>query len=141
MARGARFAAAFLACYEASTGALWYINAGHTPALIYDEAFRELGASGVPLGLFSHAIHDAQITVLQPQSVFLLLSKGVVEMRAGRRQLRLENAKDLVAKRFANADELVSVVLEMAEASANSRSLEQNDRTAVALIRDRERKN
>ena len=135
MTRGARFAAAFLACYEASTGALWYINAGHTPALTYHGTFHELGATGVPFGLFSHAIHDAQIRVLQRGSVFMLLSKGVVEMRAEKRQFGLEGAKRVMAKGRSTAEELVSAVLDAAEASADRRSLGQNDRTVVVLIR------
>jgi len=135
MARGAHFGAAFLACYEGSTGALWYINAGHTPALTYHGTFHELGATGVPFGLFSHAIHDAQIMVLQPGGVFVLLSKGVVEMRVEKQQFGLEGAKRIMAKGPSTAEELVSAVLDAAEASADQRSLGQNDRTVVALIR------
>ena len=135
MARGARFAAAFLACYEGSTGALWYINAGHTPGLAYDGTFHELGATGVPFGLFSHAIHDAQITVLRPGGTFVLLSKGVIEMRVEKRQFGLEGAKRILANGSSTADELVSAVLDATEASADRRRLGENDRTVVALIR------
>lgn len=131
---GVRYAAAFLACYEAQNGALWYVNAGHTPALVHDGDFRELGASGVPFGLFSHAIHDAQIAVLPPGSTFLLISKGVVEMRARRRQeFGMEGAKDVLRQNQNSAQELCSAVLDAAEEFA--RGSRRHDRTAMALVR------
>jgi serine phosphatase RsbU (regulator of sigma subunit) len=135
MAVGVRFAAAFLACYDARTGALWYVNAGHTPALIHADGAQELGASGVPFGLFSHAIHDAQVTVLQPGAAFLLISKGVVEMGARRREFGLGGAKQVIASEREPADVLCAAVLDAAERFAEGRSPRQHDRTALALVR------
>lgn len=69
----------FLACYHEKFGTLCYANAGHTPALLRDETgMTELGPTGLPLGLFSHATSDARIVALERGSALLLVSRGVV---------------------------------------------------------------
>lgn len=130
-AGGVRCAAAFLGCYDTQTGALWYVNAGHTPALVHDDDPRELGASGVPLGLFSHAIHDAQISVLGLGSAFVLVSKGVTEMRSGRQEFGLAGVRALAAQ-AGDAAGLCAAVLDAAERFGKAA---RQDRTAVALVR------
>ena len=130
-----RCAAAFLGCFDAQTGALWYVNAGHTPALVHDGTNTELRATGVPFGLFSHAIHEAQVTVLDVPSAFLLISKGLTEMGGRRREFGLAGAKNVITERAANAQQLCAAVLDAADTFAGSRNLRQQDRTAVALVR------
>lgn len=128
-------AAAFLACYDAQTGALWYVNAGHTSGLVHDGAVHELSASGVPLGLFSHAIHDAQIAVLPPRSSFLLISKGVAEVRYRRQEFGLDGAKTVVARRDLNAPAMCEALLDAADEFADDRYSRHHDRTVIALVR------
>ena len=71
---------AFLGCYHERFGTLCYTNAGHTPGLLRDgTGIVELGSTGLPLGLFSHATCDAPTIALQPGAVLLLVSRGVVE--------------------------------------------------------------
>ncbi len=131
-----RCAAAFLGCFDAQTGALWYVNAGHAPAVVQDAAQAELQATGVPFGLFSHAIHDAQVTVLKPGSAFLLLSKGLADAQERGQKLALRGAKAIMAKAHGrNASQLCAAVLDSAEASPDPRPARQRDCTVVALVR------
>src|SRR6185369_10309599 len=61
-AGGARCAPAFLASYSPQIGTITCVNAGHMPGFVVDNSdIILLASNGVPLGLFSHAIHDAQI--------------------------------------------------------------------------------
>jgi len=53
-AGGVHACPAFLACYDEELHTLAYLNSGHTPGLVKDgESIRELGATALPLGLFS----------------------------------------------------------------------------------------
>src|SRR5437868_10711714 len=64
-AGGVRCAPSFLASFDENLGTLTYVNSGHTPALVRDsDGVSQLPATGVPLGLFSHAVTDAQLCVL-----------------------------------------------------------------------------
>jgi len=86
-----RHTPAFVACYNEPLGVLTYINAGHTPGLLKDENSVELlAANGLPLGLFSHSTHDAQIAVIAPNAKVLLVSRGLIETRSGREEFGLE---------------------------------------------------
>src|SRR5258707_4847457 len=71
---------AFIGCYHERFGTLCYTNAGHTPGLLRDDTrVVELGSTGLPLGLFSHATCDAPTVALEEGAVLLLVSRGVVE--------------------------------------------------------------
>ncbi|HZQ90399.1 MAG TPA: SpoIIE family protein phosphatase [Terriglobales bacterium] len=146
-AGGVRCAPGFLACYEPSLGALWYVNAGHTPGLVRDPVHvATLGASGVPMGLFSHAVHDAQLSVLQPASAMLLVSRGTVEA-AGRLEAGLERAREVLqSSALHSAGDLCKAALAgtLGKPSRTDSAIhalkrlagpQENDRTAVAVIR------
>jgi sigma-B regulation protein RsbU (phosphoserine phosphatase) len=113
-AGGVRCTPGFLACYSDPLGTLWYLNAGHTPGLIRDKSgVQRLEASGLPLGLFSHATHDAQIYVLPPGGALALVSRGLVEARAGKREFGIEGVeRALEAGSPESAQELCAGVLE-----------------------------
>src|SRR5262245_42909639 len=61
---------AFAGCYNEGLGTVSYFNAGHTPGLLRDggngSGVIELRATGLPLGLFSHATPDASIVAMEP---------------------------------------------------------------------------
>jgi serine phosphatase RsbU (regulator of sigma subunit) len=79
-AEGVHSCPAFIGCYHEKFGTLCYTNAGHTPGLLRDSAgIAELGSTGLPLGLFSHATCDAPTVGLEKGAVLLLVSRGVVE--------------------------------------------------------------
>jgi len=113
-AGGVRCSQAFLACYDQELGVLHYINAGHTPGLVKDSGgVYRLAATGLPLGLFSHATHDAQFFALEPGAGLLLVSKGLVEARARGEEFSLERVQQVLTERpFSGAQQLCSFVLE-----------------------------
>src|ERR1700756_4450147 len=71
---------AFAGCYNEDLGTVCYFHAGHTPGLVrHSHDVSELGATGLPLGLFSHTTADSRIIALEPGAILLLDSRGVVE--------------------------------------------------------------
>ncbi len=139
-AGGVRCAPAFLGCYEEEFGTLAYINAGHTPALLKDnEGVTRLEANGFPLGLFSHATHDALITAIEPGAGLLLVSRGLVESKAGSKEYGIERLTECVSKTsFQDAHDLCTQVLgavkTFTESSWRHKETE-NDVTTLALVR------
>ena len=136
LANGVRHAPAFLGCYEEDLGTLFYINAGHTPGLLRDrEGITTLGACGLPLGLFSHATHDAQMSVLEPSAALLVVSRGLVESRHGHKEFGLERVREtLETMSFKSANELSSGILDAVQAFTRNTS-GQNDITALSIMR------
>jgi serine phosphatase RsbU (regulator of sigma subunit) len=98
-AGGVRPCPSFLGCYNEERGTLCYTNAGHTPGLLRDHAgVVELGSTGLPLGLFSHATSDSPTVGLEPGAALLLVSRGVVEgkdKRKGDPEFGLEHVTEL----------------------------------------------
>ncbi len=98
-AGGVRYAPGIVASYNEVAGTLWYINAGHIPPLMKDgSGVNPLPASGLPLGLFSHATHDANICVMPEGSALLLVSRGLVEAKAGGEEFGLKRVSDALAE-------------------------------------------
>jgi len=136
-AGGVRCAPSFLASFDENLGTLTYVNSGHTPALVRDsDGVTQLPANGVPLGLFSHAVTDAQLCVLQPGATLLLASKGLVESRRSfKKEFGFERLQEVVKQaQFTSANELCSIVLSSVE-SYTKNAEPENDVTTVALIR------
>jgi len=139
-AGGVRCAPAFLGCYEEEFGTLTYINAGHTPALLKDhEGVTRLEANGFPLGLFSHATHDALITAIQPGAALLLVSRGLVESKGGSKEFGIDRLAECVSKvAFQDAHDLCTQVLGAVKTFTESswrRKETENDVTTLALVR------
>jgi serine phosphatase RsbU (regulator of sigma subunit) len=136
-AGGVRCAPSFLASFDENLGLLTYVNSGHTSGLVRDaDGVTQLKANGVPLGLFSHAVTDAQVSVLQPGAILLLASKGLVESKRGfHKEFGFERLEEVVKEaEFTSADELCSVVLGSVE-SYTKNADPDNDITTVALLR------
>ncbi len=90
---------AFAGCYNEDLGVTCYFNAGHTPGLVRDSTgITELPATGLPLGLFSHATCDAFMAALPPKAAMVLVSRGVVEARSKGEELGLAGVKELLAR-------------------------------------------
>lgn len=86
---------AFIACYNEELRTLCYVNSGHTPGLVRDpERVRELKATALPLGLFSHSVPDSSLVALQPGNALLLTSKGVVEAKYRGEEYGIERVKE-----------------------------------------------
>jgi phosphoserine phosphatase RsbU/P len=135
-AKGARYTPAFVSCFDPEMGLLTYINAGHLPALLRDDdGISTLEASGLPLGLFSHSTHDAQVRVVRPGSSLLLVSRGVIETRRHHEEFGLDRVKEnLLLAKFDNARELCTAMQAAAQRFLEN-SLPENDLTTLAMVR------
>jgi sigma-B regulation protein RsbU (phosphoserine phosphatase) len=112
---------AFLGCYHEKFGTLCYTNAGHTPGLLRDDTgVVELGSTGLPLGLFSHATCEAPTVALEKGAVLLLVSRGVVEGKCKDEKIDdlefgLERVREcLIAETSPSAQTLAASVLNAA---------------------------
>jgi serine phosphatase RsbU (regulator of sigma subunit) len=130
---------AFLACYHEQFGTLCYTNAGHTPALVRDSTgIAELGSTGLPLGLFSHATCEAPTVALAKQASLLLVSRGVVDCEghgSGHGTFGLERVKDVCRSAPTNAARLLCDSVLEAAAEFSGTGPVCDDRTALALVR------
>ena len=140
---GVRCAPAFFGCYDETLGVLSYINAGHTPAMLKDkDGITLFRAAGPPLGLFSHSTHDAQLSIVRQGAALLIVSKGLVESRAGSHEYGSERVKQfLTSREFYSAQEICSGLLgNVQQFLETHKSLfrhpgAENDVTALALHR------
>ena len=150
-AGGVRSAPTFVGCLDEQFGLIHYVSAGHTPAFIKgDGEVTQLDPTGLPLGLFSHATHDAQVSVAQPGSSIVLVSKGLVEIAAGRHEFGLDRVRQTLQQQtFTSAHDVCHDLLERAVKHAERPSSfgpqfsiagfrgnhEPNDLTVVCLMR------
>lgn len=153
-ANGVRCAPAFVGCFNDILGTLCYINAGHTPALLKDDdEITTLEPNGLPLGLFSHATHDAQICVMSPTASLVVVSRGLVEAKAHKEEFGLERVKDAVREapghdahqlcshvlarvtEFLKRQQQRSLLARNARQIAEADPLGDNDATVLALVR------
>jgi serine phosphatase RsbU (regulator of sigma subunit) len=144
-------APAFLGCYDDEIGTLSFINAGHPSGVLRDEdGTTLLPSNGLPLGLFSHATHEAQFTVLRPGAAVVLASKGLVEVRAGGEEFGIARVQQSVQKASADSAQGICQALLNAAQRHEEKSFwfapgrfvpgfsrEPNDWTALALLRKR----
>lgn len=127
---------AFLGCYDPELGTVCYSNAGHVPGLVRDHTgISQLPATGLPFGLFSHATHDASMTVLEPGAALLLVSRGVVEARCQGNEFGLEGVSATLEHANApSAQRLCVAILDSVEHFMCAPPT-HNDVTALALVR------
>lgn len=127
----------FAGCYNEGLGTVTYLNAGHTPGLLRDGGqITELRATGLPLGLFTHAPPDASIVALGPGDVLLLVSRGIVEARRRRKEFGLEQVKGKLQRtETGNAAEICTSILDGVREFTGRPSTE-NDATVLALTRN-----
>jgi phosphoserine phosphatase RsbU/P len=130
---------AFAGCYNESMGVISYFNAGHTPGLLRDRAgVSELPATGLPLGLFSHLTTDAAMVALEPGSVLLLASRGIVEAKFKGEEFGLQRVQDILQGfQTGKASELCVAVLDHVMQFMGTAPT-HNDVTMLALARTAE---
>ena len=127
---------AFAACYNESLGTVCYFNAGHTPGLLRDRTgITALPASGLPLGLFSHATCEAPMVALEPGASLLLVSRGVLEGKYKDEEFGLDRLKDIFLHgSSADARELSLGIINGVEQFMRTPPT-HNDVTVLALVR------
>jgi serine phosphatase RsbU (regulator of sigma subunit) len=136
-AHGVRSCPAFIGCYHQDMGTLCYTNAGHTPGLLRDgAAILELGSTGLPLGLFSHATSDAPTVGVPKGAVLLLVSRGVVEAEGKiGKQEDLQFGLEQVKKRLEGAGSRDPREICVNIVDPVAACLTHEDRTAFVLLR------
>lgn len=137
-AAGVHSCPAFAGCYDETLGLVCYFNAGHTAGLARDgNGIVELHATGLPLGLFSHATSDASIVALQPGDVLLLVSRGVIEAKYKSEEFGLQRVKDVLQQSpaGAGAKELCAFVVDHVKQFMHA-TPPHDDVTALALTRN-----
>jgi serine phosphatase RsbU (regulator of sigma subunit) len=127
---------AFAGCYNEAVGTICYFNAGHTPGLLRDgDGVTELPATGLPLGLFSHATHDAPTVALPSDAALLLISRGVVEGKCNNEEFGLERAKrSFLATPGRSAQEVCAAILDKVQQFMCVQPT-HDDVSALALVR------
>jgi serine phosphatase RsbU (regulator of sigma subunit) len=134
--RGIRSCPAFAGCYNEDVGTICYFNAGHTPGLLRDTiGITELPATGLPLGLFSHATCEAPLVALPPGAALLLVSRGLLEGKRRREEFGLERVKNgLQQATGETAKELCVTAIDGVQQFMRKPPV-HNDVTALALVR------
>ncbi|MGH9547002.1 MAG: PP2C family protein-serine/threonine phosphatase [Terriglobales bacterium] len=133
---GIRSCPAFAGCYNEDLGTICYFNAGHTPGLLRDlTGITELAATGLPLGLFSHATCEAPLVALPPGAALLLVSRGLLEGKRRREEFGLERVKTgLQQAANETAKELCASAIDGVQQFMGKPPV-HNDVTALALVR------
>jgi serine phosphatase RsbU (regulator of sigma subunit) len=133
---GVRSCPAFAGCYNENLGIVSYFNAGHTPGFLRDHAsVAQLPATGLPLGLFSHATSDSQVVALEPGAALLLASRGIVEAKCKDEEFGLEGVQHMLERAAGeSANELCVSLLDKVQ-EFMCRPPTDNDVTALALVR------
>ncbi|HEY6766939.1 MAG TPA: SpoIIE family protein phosphatase, partial [Candidatus Sulfotelmatobacter sp.] len=98
-------------------------------------------ATGLPLGLFSHATSEAHIAGMEPGAALLVVSRGVVEGRCSKKkseeeeEFGLDRVRDFLrTEPGPSAQSLCTSVLN-AVSSFTCEPSNQDDMTALALVR------
>jgi len=135
-AEGVHSCPAFAGCYNEDLGIVFYVNAGHTPGLVrHGTEVSELPATGLPLGLFSHATCDAPLIALEPGAALLLASRGVVEAKCKDEEFGLKGVEVAFQQApLTTAHDLCVSILNHAQDFACT-SPKEDDETALALVR------
>jgi serine phosphatase RsbU (regulator of sigma subunit) len=135
-ASGVRSCPGFLGCYNEALGTVCYANAGQTPGLLRDASgVTLLPATGLPLGLFSHATADAKIAALQPGAALLIVSRGIVDASCKGEEFGVERVKEgLQQIQPGSARELSSGILAKVQEYICAPPT-HDDVTAISLIR------
>lgn len=80
---GDRLATAFIAIVDPRTRRMRYVSAGHAPPYVRnpDGTVRKLRAPSPPLGAFHYMHYELHHDFLEPESMLILYTDGVIEVR------------------------------------------------------------
>jgi serine phosphatase RsbU (regulator of sigma subunit) len=138
--QGVHPCAAFIGCYHEKFGTLCYTNAGHTSGLLRDRrGIVQLGSTGLPLGLFSHATCEAPTVGLERGAALLLVSRGVIEaeghMEQSTEDFGLERVQQLFQAAPASDSAALCAFILRSVGEFGGGAPASDDRTALALVR------
>ncbi|PYX37247.1 MAG: hypothetical protein DMG81_14570 [Acidobacteria bacterium] len=135
-AGGVHSSPAFAGCYNEDLGIVCYFNSGHTPALVrHSNDVSELGATGLPLGLFSLGTAEARVIAMEPGAALALVSRGVVEAESKREEFGLARVEAALKSAELNAaHHICRSILDHVQRFTSAAPL-HDDITALALVR------
>lgn len=135
---GVRSCPALAACYNEDSGTACYFNAGHPPGLLrHREGITELGATGLPLGLFSHVTCDAPTVAVEPKGALVVVSRGMMEGSRKGDEYGFDRVKDGLQRAAGeSARELCVTMIDDIKRFMGTPPT-HNDVTALALLRNR----
>src|SRR3954449_3211378 len=122
---------------QVATAKVWERSATSTPAIRRGffwirNGITELTATGLPLGLFSHAVCDASIVALPPGAALLLVSRGIAETEWDGTEFGLDRLKKYFLQNTAqNASDLCNPLLTRLQQFTRTQTV-PNDLTALA---------
>jgi sigma-B regulation protein RsbU (phosphoserine phosphatase) len=113
-AGGSKFCTMFYGVYDDVRRRLEYLSAGHSPPLVLTpEGVQYLDPTGLPLGLFPEVSHSPRCESLEPGTLVVLYSDGIIEARNNRGEsYGIQRFVSAVSRvREANAERVVARVL------------------------------
>ncbi len=133
---GVRSCPALAACYNEDVGTICYFNAGHPPGLLrHRDGITELGATGLPLGLFSHVTCDAPTVAVEPRGALVVVSRGMMEGACKGDEYGLHRVKQGLQSATADSAKELCVAMIDGVKSFMKTPPTHNDVTALALLR------
>jgi serine phosphatase RsbU (regulator of sigma subunit) len=134
--RGVRTCPAFIGCYNEDLGTVCYANAGHTPALLRDASgITQLEATGLPLGLFSHATLGASTCALARGAALLAISRGIVEAGSTEEEFGLHRTIQAFDRAGGQSAHALCIDILQAVSNFTHTAPTHNDVTALVLAR------
>ena len=133
---GVRSCPSFIGCYNEDLGTVCYANAGQTPALLRDPSgITPLPATGLPLGLFSHATQSSSTCALRRGAALLAVSRGLVEAEYRGEEFGLDRTAEAFQR--ASGHSAHALCLDILQAVQNFTRVPptHNDVTALVLAR------
>ncbi len=118
-------------------GHLFYVNAGHpAPFLVNGETIHDLPATGITLGFMPELSMHRSYIHMEPGSVLVLYSDGIVERKESDQQLfDIDRLKELVIfNQYKSAKEIVESIIDAVDKFGEEKSLE-DDATMVVIKR------
>jgi serine phosphatase RsbU (regulator of sigma subunit) len=95
-----------------------------------------LEATGLPLGLFSHATHGASTCGLVAGAVLLIVSRGIIEADYRGEEFGLEGAQQALQGAVTGSARGVCLTILQAAQEFMRLPLTHNDVTTIALLRE-----
>jgi serine phosphatase RsbU (regulator of sigma subunit) len=129
----------FYAELDKTTGSLRYVNAGHNPAVVFgrDGAIRELGGTGLCLGMLPARLYEVGTAALDPGDVLVAYTDGITESRnATEAEFGVDGLAEAVrSERDKDASAILEAVFRrLAEFTAGAEPFD--DRTLVVVKRN-----
>jgi len=132
-----RYATLFMGVLDRASGRLDYVNAGHNAPILLapDAPPRELGATGMPVGMLEDAPFSAASVQLEPGSVLAVFSDGITEALGADESFYGEDRlrRVLAASTALPADGMVAHVVE--DLRSFTSGAEQSDDILLLVVR------